>query len=93
MHLKHMKHMVTACAFSATSTCCLGKWRLVDAELDAIERLDVAGRAHRRYGPRRWPRQADGGGRGGRREFGLEAANPRVQGKSYGRIDALIVSL
>jgi hypothetical protein len=88
-----MKHTATTCAFSATSTCYLGKWRLVDAELDATERLDVTGRAHRWHGPRRWPRQADGGGRGGRREFGLEAANPRVQGKSYGRIEALIVSL
>jgi hypothetical protein len=36
-HLKHLKYTLIACAFSATSSCCLSKSRLVDVELDATE--------------------------------------------------------
>jgi hypothetical protein len=36
-HLKHLKYTLVACAFSATSSCCLSESRLVDAELDATE--------------------------------------------------------
>jgi hypothetical protein len=35
--LKHLKHTLATCAFSVPSTCCLDKWRLVDAELDVTE--------------------------------------------------------
>jgi hypothetical protein len=40
--MKHLKHMLTTCVFSATSTCCLDDWRLVHAELDAGAELDTA---------------------------------------------------
>jgi uncharacterized protein YdaU (DUF1376 family) len=39
---KHLKHTLATCAFSATSPCCLGEWRLVDAELDTGVELDAA---------------------------------------------------
>jgi hypothetical protein len=32
-----MKYTLATFAFSATSTCCLDEWRLVDAELDVVE--------------------------------------------------------
>jgi len=34
--------MLATCVFSATSTCYLDDWRLVDAELDAGVELDAA---------------------------------------------------
>ena len=36
-----MKHMLATCFFSATSTCCLDDWRLVDAVLDVGAELNV----------------------------------------------------
>jgi hypothetical protein len=40
--MKHFKHTLATYTFSATSTCCLDEWRLVDAELNAGAKIVVA---------------------------------------------------
>jgi hypothetical protein len=35
--LKYLKHTIATYAFSVASVCCLDEWRLVDAELDAVQ--------------------------------------------------------
>jgi hypothetical protein len=58
--LKHLKHAIATCTLSVASACCLDKWRLVDAEVDAYAEL-VGGTDLGRGRGRRMER-----GRGGR---------------------------
>jgi hypothetical protein len=86
IHLKHLKHTIITYTFSVASACCFDEWRLIDADLDAVEWHGGSWCGARQWnGPQQGQSKWIERGRNGRRESRRRRWHSQEQGMSQSK--------